>query len=71
MHEIVSSREKPAGIEVFWEEGGVKKRDFFSFSELIDMKINSIDLLENPRFYTIEGENHRIVAGDRGCCTYT
>jgi hypothetical protein len=29
------------------------------------MKINTIDLLENPRFYTIEDENHRIVAGNR------
>ena len=32
------------------------------------MKINAIDLLENPRFYLIDTKNVRIHATSRGCC---
>jgi hypothetical protein len=68
---IIESQKKPAGIEVFWQEKETKKRDFFSYRELIDQKINAIDLLEHPGLYLIDGENHRIVATEKGCCTYT
>ena len=71
MQEIGSSRRKPNGIDVFWQEGAVKRRDFFSFSELIELRINAVDLLDHPSLYLIDGENHRIVASEKGCCTYT
>jgi hypothetical protein len=70
MQPITSSQKKPTGIDVFWQEGGTKRREFFSFPELIDMRINAVDLLDHPQLYRIDGENHRIFATDEGCCTY-
>jgi hypothetical protein len=70
MEEIESSQKKPTGIDVFWHVGETKKRDFFSFSELIDLRINAVDLLDHPNLYMIDGENHRIVATGKGCCSY-
>ncbi len=70
MQQIASSRKKSTGIDVFWQEGEVKRRDFFSFAELIELHINAIDLLDHPNLYTIDGENHRIIATNQGCCTY-
>ncbi|MDD1678486.1 MAG: hypothetical protein LUO93_04800 [Methanomicrobiales archaeon] len=64
MQQISASRKKPTGIDVFWQEGGMKRRDFFSFSELIELRINVADLLDNPSLYLIDGENHRVVATD-------
>jgi hypothetical protein len=71
MEQITSSQKKPTGIDVYWQEGGTKRRDFFSFSELIELRINAVDLLDHPHLYIIDGENHRIVASDQGCCSYT
>jgi hypothetical protein len=48
----------------------VQRRDFFSFTELIDMRINAVDLLDHPQLYLIQGDAHRILATDKGCCTY-
>jgi hypothetical protein len=70
MQQISSSQKKPTGIDIFWQEGEIKRRDFFSFSELIDLRINAVDLLDHPNLYMIDGENHRIVASDQGCCSY-
>jgi hypothetical protein len=61
MKDIVSSRKVENGIVVFWAEKDEKKFDSFNYSELIDMKINALDLLEQPRRYSIDVEGHRIV----------
>ena len=48
MHDIVSSKKMENGIVVFWDDSGGKKFESFNYSELIDMKINALDLLERP-----------------------
>jgi hypothetical protein len=70
MKQIVSSQKKPTGIDVFWQEDKKKRRDFFSFAELIELKINAVDLLDHPHLYMVDDENHRILATEQGCCTY-
>ncbi len=70
MQQITSSQKKPTGIDIFWQEGETKRRDFFSFSELIELRINAVDLLDHPQLYRIDEDNHRIVATNQGCCTY-
>lgn len=60
MKDIVSSRKMENGIVVFWEEQGGNEYDSFNYGELVDMKINALDLLDDPTAYEIDIENHRI-----------
>jgi len=61
MHKIVSCRKMENGIVVFWIEKDEKKYDSFNFSELIEMKINALDLLERPASYSIDVEAHKLI----------
>jgi hypothetical protein len=60
MQDIVSSRKMENGIVVFWEEKGEKKSESFNYAELIDMKINALDLLERPKSYKVDKTAHQI-----------
>ena len=61
MHPIVSSKKMENGIVVFWHEKDEKKYDSFNFSELIDMKINALDLLDRPKSYKVDKAAHRLI----------
>jgi hypothetical protein len=61
MHDVVSSKKMENGIVVFWDEKGEKKYESFNFSELIDMKINALDLLEQPKSYKVDSDKHLLV----------
>jgi hypothetical protein len=50
MEQITGSKKKETGIKVSWMEQGTEQQAFFSYHDAIDMKINAIDLLKNPRF---------------------
>jgi len=60
MQKIVSSKKYQNGIQVFWAEEGKELTDFFPYEELIDMKINALDLLNNPAIYRIDAKKHKI-----------
>lgn len=49
------------GIVVFWDEKGEKKYESFNFSELVDMKINALDLLERPASYQVDKAAHKLI----------
>jgi hypothetical protein len=68
MEQISGSKKREDGIEVSWREKGKEHIEFFSYQDIIDMKINAIDLLENPRFYLVDPKKRRIHATSRGCC---
>jgi hypothetical protein len=61
MQKVVSSKKMENGIVVFWLDKDEKKYDSFNFSELIDMKINALDLLEHPAAYNIDVEAHKLI----------
>lgn len=61
MHNIASSKKMENGIVVFWEENGAKKSESFNYQELIDMRINALDLLDRPKSYTVDKAAHTIV----------
>ena len=48
------------GIQVFWTEEGQEFHDFFPYAELVTMKINVLDLLQNPKFCRINAKKHAI-----------
>ena len=62
MHDIVSSKKMENGIVVFWEEKGEKKNESFNYSELIDMKINALDLLDHPKSYRVDMPARKVIA---------
>ncbi len=61
MQDIVSSRKMENGIVVFWEEKGEKKSESFNYTELIDMRINALDLLDRPKSYKVDKAAHQII----------
>ena len=61
MQDIVSCRKMENGIVVFWNEKGEKKNDSYNYEELIDMRINALDLLASPKGYKVDPEAHRII----------
>ena len=61
MNDIVSSKKMENGIVVFWMEKDEKKNDSFNYSELIDMKINALDLLEHPKSYKVDVPAHKLI----------
>jgi len=61
MHDVVSSRKMENGIVVFWDETGGKKSESFNYAELVDMKINALDLLERPRYYKVDKDAHKLI----------
>jgi hypothetical protein len=68
MKEIVSSIREDYGVDLIWKEGKEQKNEFFSYSELIDMKINVLDLLEHPNYYKVDGKRRKVRATPQGCC---
>ncbi|MGA2105701.1 hypothetical protein [Methanoregula sp.] len=62
MHDIVSSKKMENGIVVFWEEKSEKKYESFNYAELVDMKINALDLLDRPKSYKIDKEAHTLIS---------
>lgn len=62
MYDIKASKKMGRDILVSWEENGMNKFESFNFEELIDMKINALDLLDRPMSYQIDNAAHRIVS---------
>lgn len=67
MQQITSSIKYANGVQVFWTDAGQDLHGFFPYEDLIDMKINALDLLNNPHLYLVSGEAHRIEAAAPGC----
>jgi hypothetical protein len=61
MQDIVSSRKMENGIVVFWMEKGENMEESFNYGELVDMKINALDLLERPKSYKVDKAAHKLI----------
>jgi hypothetical protein len=64
MYQIESGRKMENGVVVFYHQKGEKKFESFNYQELIDQKINSLDLLEYPHRYSVDIEVHKIYVKD-------
>ena len=56
MHQIVRAERCGDGVNVIWEKRGMEVFLYFSFTRLVDLKVNALDLLENPRNYGFDEE---------------
>ena len=61
MKTILNVRKMENGIAVYYEDYGVTKFESFNFSELIDMKINALDLLEDYKNYEVDTTKHTLI----------
>ena len=61
MKDIVGSKKMENGIVVFFMEKEEKKYESFNYSELIDMKINALDLLDRPKSYKVDVSGHKLI----------
>jgi hypothetical protein len=61
MQTVVSSKKMENGVVVFLEADGKLKSEAFNYEELVDMKINALDLLDNPNAYKVDKEAHKLV----------
>lgn len=61
MEKIIGSKKMENGIVVFWLEGNDRKWDSFNYQELIDSKINAMDLLDHPSSYQVDSKGHKLV----------
>ena len=62
MHDIISSKKMENGVVVFFEEKGEKKSESFNYGELVDMKINALDLLDRPKSYKVDTDAHNLIS---------
>ena len=46
---------------MYWEEKGEEMEASFSFMELIDRRINSLDLLEYPKKYMYDEDSGALI----------
>ena len=54
MHDIKASKKMENGIVVSFEENGKNQFESFNYQELLDMKINALDLLDRPMSYKVD-----------------
>jgi len=61
MNDIVGSKKMENGIVVFWMDKKEKMYESFNYAELVDMKINALDLLERPKSYKVDVPGHKLI----------
>jgi hypothetical protein len=60
MQQILKTERRGDGVEVVWREDKREMNSYFSFTQLIDMRVNALDILENPGNYGIDENTGKI-----------
>jgi hypothetical protein len=60
MQKIMRTERRGDGVNVVWEKAGEEMSSYFSFTQLIDIKVNALDILDNPGNYGIDEKTGRI-----------
>jgi len=61
MYEIITGVKRNDGIIVVFEEKNQMKSIFFEYGDLIDQKVNALDLLDHPKMYKVDPEKSAIM----------
>ncbi|HUK38150.1 MAG TPA: hypothetical protein VLV30_03440 [Methanomicrobiales archaeon] len=61
MQRLTASERLPGGITVYWDQAGEEMEASFSFMELVDRRVNSLDLLEHPEKYVFDDGSGALV----------
>ena len=60
MQRIVRTERRGDGVTVSWDQDGGETASYFTFTELIEMRVNALDILNHPENYGIDEETRRI-----------
>ena len=60
MYQLSGSKRLGDGVNVFWMEGGKEENLYLSFGQLVDMKVNALDILDHPKNYQIDPKKKKI-----------
>jgi hypothetical protein len=60
MKKIVSGKKYENGIQVFFTDSKEGPNAFFSYTELIDLNINALDVIQNPGNYRYNENTRKI-----------
>ena len=60
MNQLSGSKRLGDGVNVFWKEGGREENQYFTFSQLVDMQVNALDIIEHPKNYQIDPKKKKI-----------
>jgi len=60
MYQLSGSKRLGDGVNVFWKEGGEEENLYLSFSQLVDMKVNALDILDHPKNYQIDPKKKKV-----------
>jgi hypothetical protein len=58
--EIITGVKREDGIIVLWQDQQQMKSMFFEYRDLIEQRINALDLLDHPKMYRLDPESHTI-----------
>jgi hypothetical protein len=61
MYDIVTTRKMENGVACYYDKSAKTELEIFNFQELIDMKINALDLLKDSGNYAVDPAAHRVV----------
>lgn len=59
-YEIITGVQRPDGILVLWQVHQEIRSMFFTFTDLIRLKVNALDLIQHPKKYRLDPELHTI-----------
>jgi len=62
MQKITRTERCGDGVNVFWKKAWKETTTYFSFTQLIDMQVNALDLLEHPRSWGMDEKTGKVIS---------
>ena len=60
MRQILRTERRGDGVSVVWDKAGEEATTYFSFTQLIDLQVNALDVLNTPSNYGIDEKTGKI-----------
>ncbi|HTY14850.1 MAG TPA: hypothetical protein VMC42_04015 [Methanoregulaceae archaeon] len=64
MYDVTSAKKMENGVIVYYDSKETREYESFSYEELIDQKINALDMIQNPGMYSIDSGAHKLYMKD-------
>jgi hypothetical protein len=61
MQKILRTERCGDGVNVVWRKAGKETTTYLSFTQLIDMQVNALDLLEHPGSWGMDEKTGKVV----------
>jgi len=60
MQQILRTERRGDGVNVVWDRAGTEEASYFTFTELIELSVNALDVLNTPSNYGIDEKTGKI-----------